>query len=154
MSGKEIPSIGDPEQETMSYYAAIIDETSYVNKDALVKGTPFGASQIDKVYAVIIFTLDERVHICSLTPSTYFEPIYYIVKGKDGYFPTDDVERERWHEMEDVLLQEAEPGSYYDYSFAQKIVERDGGDGRRVKIIGDFESFDDAREHAQGNYPF
>jgi len=154
MNRAAIRSVGDPEPETKSFYAAMLDITQHINKDALVKDTPFKASQIDKVYEVVIFTLDERVHLASLTPSTYYETISIIVKGKD-YFPDDDEEREKWHEMEDELLQESETSSYMDYADAERIVgDKKRQKWMRAKNIGDFESMDDAREHAQGNSPF
>jgi hypothetical protein len=139
-----------------TFYAAMIDDTKYINKEALTKGYKHvKPSDIHKVYEVIIFTLDERVHLASLTPSTYTMALSYIIEGDFDY--DNEKINEEVYDMADDLMRETDIGNYMDYRDAESLVKRGEnmvGAAPMVRNIGEFEDIDEAYEYARGNSPF
>jgi hypothetical protein len=95
---------------------------------------------IKAIKSVYIYNRDERVHCCELTPSYWLEYLYTFIEWTD--YPDDDYKRE---EIQSRYCDEPTDGCYMHCSAVKRMTE--------TKDCGEYETFEEAREHLQGNCP-
>lgn len=141
--GASVKSIDEADAPEREFWAIQMDETKYLNNLDKIK-KEIGIKTIPKLYAVYITDM-ARVHIASLTPSAELELVYH----QFDYRGQSERIQEKLGELSDLFTQEAEHTSYYDHSDIERMLKT-----KNARSIGTFESYDDAREAAQSNYPF
>ena len=113
--------------------AVALDETRYYNLAEADKRL------IKAIKSVYIYDRDERTFCCEITPSYWLEYLYTFVECTDD---ADDDTRDR---LDETYCHEPTDGCYMHCSAVERMTE--------AKDCGEFESFEDAREHLQGNCP-
>jgi len=99
---------------------------------------------IPKLYSVYITDL-ARVHIASLTASAELHLIYHYF----DYRGDNEETRETLDSLAIDITYDSELVTYSNWNQIDKIAKSKNG-----TMIGEFESYDDAQEYAQGNTPF
>jgi hypothetical protein len=117
---------------SVKVFAVSIDETKYYT---LAKDD---AALIKAIHNVYVYNADEHTYCCEFTPSFYLDPLYTYIEFVDGVSEND---RER---CEENYCYENSEGMYLHCRLLDTMT---------VKDCGEFETFEDAREHLQGNWP-